>query len=169
MAAAEDALPPIRVCSDADTPGIQALIARVFEDYGYTLDVEHEDPHLKNPGDYFRKTGGECWVATRGERVVGVCAVSLSEHEAELKTVYVDHAVRGRGLATRMVRLALEHAIKARKPCIVLWSDTLFVEAHRMYEKLGFQRVGMREMRLTNIFSEYRYEKDLTSTSVSAS
>lgn len=154
----------IRPVQDGDTPGVQALIARIFDDYGYILDVEREDPHLRAPGEYFRSHGGECWVATRGGRVVAVGAVTVNGETAELKTVYVDHAERGQGLGTRLTTLAIEHARSAAATRMILWSDTLFIEAHRMYEKLGFRRCGLREMRLTNIFSEYQFEMELALT-----
>lgn len=41
----------------------------------------------------------------------------------------------------------------------MLWSDTRFEDAHRLYERLGFQRGGERELDDVNETTEYRYER----------
>lgn len=76
---------------------------------------------------------------------------------AEIKTVYVAHEFRRRGLARRLTVTAIDHA-QARGQRVMLWSDTVFAEAHRLYESLGFVRTGRRQVHLVNRFDEYRYD-----------
>jgi RimJ/RimL family protein N-acetyltransferase len=45
---------------------------------------------------------------------------------------------------------------------IVLWSDTRFEHSHRLYARLGFERLGERTVPDDpNASREYRFERDL--------
>lgn len=163
----------IRPAQASDTAAIRALIAAVYSDYGYQLDVRHEDTHLQDPGPYFRAGGGEFWVAechgggtdadcgaAAPGRIVATGAVYFHDDgggTAEIKTIYVARDHRRRGLGRRMTTLALNHASRHGRR-VFLWSDTLFVEAHALYKRLGFHRSGERRVDCVNHYSEYRYE-----------
>ncbi|MBC7773170.1 MAG: GNAT family N-acetyltransferase [Pyrinomonadaceae bacterium] len=160
-----------RLARPDDAPAIRAIIARIYADYGDVLDTEREDPHLEHPCDYFRSHAGELWVA-EGDGVVagsgGIVLkttaqpsfhdVCLSKDEFEIKTVYVAHEFRRRGIARRLVTMAIDYARHSGWPRVMLWSDTRFVEAHRLYESMGFIRGEKRDIKIVNTFSEYRYD-----------
>lgn len=150
-----------RPITPEDTPGVHALIQRIFDDYDYVLDVENEDPHLKEPGPYFRAGGGQFWVIEHAGEIIATCAVFLREDAGELKSLYVDHRQRRQGLARMLTRKVIEHVRATGRRCVMLWSDTRFVEAHKLYESLGFTRGGQREIHATNDFAEYRYDLPL--------
>ncbi len=151
--------PPIQIrpAAPADTPAIHALIGGIFAEYGYTLDLEREDPHLQAPGPYFRAAQGEFWVACRESRLAGTVAAARHADVLELKSLYVDPGQRRAGLGRRLCEQVLAFARAAGCGRVELWSDTLFIDAHRLYERLGFMRDGQREQHLTNRFSEYHY------------
>ena len=151
----------VRPCRPDDTPQIHALIARIFADYGYAFEVEHENPHLAEPGPYFRRTGGEFWVVEHDGQVIATAGVLLRDEEAELRSLYVAPEHRRRGWGRTLTQRAIEHARAAGKPRIVLWTDTRFREAHRLYESLGFTRSGRRSVASTNSFCEHFYELPL--------
>ncbi len=148
----------IRPCRPEDTPEIHALIARIFADYGYAFEVARENPHLAEPGPYFRATGGEFWVVECDDRVIATAGVLLSDEEAELRSLYVAPEHRRRGWGRRLTQRAIAHARAAGKPRLVLWTDVRFSEAHRLYESLGFARSGRRRVESTNSFCEHFYE-----------
>jgi len=150
-----------RPVEPADIPGIHALIAAIYADYDYVLDVEVEDAHLRDPGAYFRCTGGEFWVVSDAGRIVATGAALLHPDCGEIKSVYVHRAIRRRGWGRRLTNLALAHIRAAGRRRAILWSDTRFTEAHRLYEALGFRRTGRREIHCTNSFAEYGYELEL--------
>lgn len=152
----------IRPAREEDTPAIHALIGAIIESYGDRFDVRREDTHLQAPGPYFRNTGGEFWVVEREGEVIASCAIALHADSAELKSLYVRRERRGRGLGRRLVDIAMDYARRAGRRRMTLWSDTRFVEAHRLYERLGFVRGGRRELTLVNTFSEFYYERELT-------
>jgi len=157
-----------------DAPAIRAIIARIYADYGDVLDIEREDPHLQRPCEYFHSHAGELWVAECHGVVAGSGGVivktaaqaslhdgTLAKTEVEIKTVYVAHEFRRRGIARRLVTMAIDYARSAGWPHVMLWSDTRFVEAHRLYESMGFIRGGKRDVKIVNSFSEYRYDLSL--------
>jgi putative acetyltransferase len=147
----------VRAARPGDVPAVRAIIARVYADYRYLLDTEREDTHLRDPVGYFAEGGGCMWVADVGGVVAGSAAVKVQGADAEIKSVYVAHEFRRRGLARRLTTTAVEHA-RARGCRVTLWSDTLFHEAHRLYESMGFVRTGTRRVSIVNTFDEFRYE-----------
>lgn len=151
----------VRPVQAEDVPAIHALISGIFADYGYVLDVQNEDTHLQAPGEYFRHTGGEFWVVEENGQLIATAAVYLHADAGELKSLYVRRDQRRCGLGRRLTELAIEHARRAGRMRMFLWSDTLFTDAHRLYESMGFVRTDIRNIRATNEFSEYRYERAL--------
>jgi GNAT superfamily N-acetyltransferase len=155
-------MPQLRHAAARDTGGIQALIAEVYEEYGCRLDVERDEPHLLEPATYFRLSGGELWVVEDGDAIKGSCAVFLHPDAGELKALYIHRTLRRQGWGRRLVLLAMEHARRAGKPRMVLWSDTRFLDAHRLYTSMGFQPTGVRELNDSNNSIEYGFALPLT-------
>src|ERR1051325_5020884 len=117
--------PRLRPAEDQDTGGIQALIAEVYAEYDCRLDVERDEPYLSDPARYFRRSGGELWVVFDEGVVKASGAVWLhAGAAAELKTLYVHAGLRRQGWGRRLVTLALEHARRAGRRRMILWSDT---------------------------------------------
>ena len=145
----------------ADIPKIQNLVDTIYRDYGAWLDLDDE-PHWIDPGTYFHERGGEFWVLMRGDALVATVAVKLSNGStAELKCLYVHRSLRRLGWATKLVRLAEGFARNVGRTKMVLWSDVRFVEAHRLYEKLGYRRTGFRELLDSQDTKEHGYEREL--------
>jgi oligopeptidase B len=147
----------------ADIPGILELIRAVFAEYGCVLNTE-EDAYLLNPGPYFRQHGGDFWVVEEGGRIIATVGVVLHEDAGELKSLYVDRAHRRQGWGRRLSELTLEFARRAGKRRMLLWTDTRFRDAHRLYRKMGFTQRGTRELHDSNNTVEYGFELDLSET-----
>ena len=81
---------------------------------------------------------------------------------AELHRLYVRPDMRGQGLGSRLVRRAESHARQRGAAQMVLWSDTRFTTAHRLYSRLGYARIdGQRQLADISQSAEYRFEKAL--------
>lgn len=149
----------VRPARDSDAKAVISLIARVFTEYpGCVLDVEREEPALKAPASSFDRF----WVVEEGGEVVGCIGCALGDGVAELKKLYLDARVRGRGLARGLIALVEEaaHAHGARR--IELWSDTRFTSAHAVYERCGYRRTGRtRDLHDLSNTTEYHFEKAL--------
>jgi ribosomal protein S18 acetylase RimI-like enzyme len=77
-----------------------------------------------------------------------IIAPILTGHHAYIEDVVVDERHRGHGIAERLVREALDIAIRAGAKEVDLTSNPAREAANRLYQRLGFER------RTTNV---YRY------------
>ena len=156
-----DALYPRPTVPD-DVPGILRLISGVYLEYGCVLDAEKEERHLLAPGPYFRSQGGEFWVVEAAGIVRASVGVMLLEDAGELKSLYVHRSLRRQGWGRRLTELAIEHARQNLRPMMLLWSDTRFLDAHRLYRSMGFTEFGTRDLHDSNNSIEYGFEKPLS-------
>ena len=156
-----NSLTQLRPTIPEDVPGILSLIAGVYKEYDCVLDAEGEERHLLEPGPYFRSHGGEFWVVEEDGHIRATAAVLLHEDEGELKSLYVHPSLRKQGWGKRLTELAINYARKHEKSKMILWSDTRFEDAHRLYRNLGFQQTGVRELRDSNNTVEYGFEMQL--------
>ena len=144
-----------------DVPGILKLIGEVYAEYDCVLDAEGEERHLLEPGPYFRAHGGEFWVVEEDGTIRATAAVMLHEGSGELKTLYVHPSLRRQGWGRRLTDLAIDFARAAEKRKMILWSDTRFVDAHRLYRSMGFSEMGIRDLKDSNNTVEYGFEMSL--------
>src|SRR5436190_1622034 len=146
----------IRAALDSDAPQIVRLIGDIWAEYGCVLDTGIEEQYLLSPAEYFHARGGEFWVVEAADRIIATVAVMMIEdHMAELKSLYVHHEYRGAGLGERLTRLAMDKALKQGADKMMLWTDTRFASAHRLYERLGFAKTGTRELDDINNTTEF--------------
>jgi N-acetylglutamate synthase-like GNAT family acetyltransferase len=144
-----------------DVQGILKLIDGVYAEYDCVLNAEQEEQHLLEPGPYFRAHGGEFWVVEENGLILATAAVMLHEDAGELKSLYVHPSLRRKGWGRRLTNMAIEYALQSGKQKMILWSDTRFANAHRLYRSMGFQEMGERELHDSNNTVEYGFEKSL--------
>lgn len=158
-------LPVIRPVVDGDRQDLFGLIAICYADYpGCFVDPHDDLPDLRAPSTSYDRTGGAFWaVEDERGRVCACVAVDFPESgTAELHRLYVRPDQRGMGLGSRLVHQAEAHARSRGASRIVLWSDTRFVTAHRLYTRLGYvQGEGQRQLADISQSAEYRFEKAL--------
>lgn len=158
----------IRSARDGDAGELVSLIGGCFSEYpGCVLDVEGEMPHLLAIATAYRKLGGCFWVAEseRIERVVGSVGVVPSREDGgvELRSLYVARPARRQGLGARLCGLVEAEGRRRGAPFVELWSDTRFLDAHRLYRQLGFTGgVRTRELRDLSETVEYYFRKELS-------
>jgi putative acetyltransferase len=157
--------PAIRPVRDGDAQDLYGLIAICYADYpGCFVDPHDDLPDLRAPSTSYDRTGGAFWaVEDERGRVCACVAVDFPESEtAELHRLYVRPDQRGRGLGSRLVHQAEAHARSKGASRIVLWSDTRFVTAHRLYTRLGYVKAqGQRQLADISQSVEYGFEKRL--------
>ncbi len=164
----------IRAAIPADASAIQRLINGIFGEYGLALTVDDKgrnagftnvDEHLEQPAEYFHARGGQFWVVEDAGRIVAtVGALPQDTRAIELKALYVHPAIRRQGWGRRLTELVMDYARAAGKKRAILWSDTRFTDAHRLYRGMGFRQSGERELHDIYNSSEYGFECDLTGT-----
>jgi GNAT superfamily N-acetyltransferase len=145
----------------ADVPGIVALIGRVYREYGFVYDPRVEVPDLLDFDTHYAPPQGACFVVRDGETIVGSVGVErLDERRAELHRLYLDAELRGRGTGRALAEAVLAWCRARGIGHLILWSDTRFDLAHRLYTRMGFTRTGERILPGDiNNTREYRFER----------
>lgn len=159
-------MPTIRPATDADADSVIGIIDACYREYeGCVLLVDEEEPELKSPASAFAAIGGAFWVAEDDDQgIVGTIAVAPADAPgyARIHKLYVAKAARGRGLGSRLCTVAEETAVEFGADWMVLYTDTRFTEAHRLYERLGYARLpGERKLADASNSIEYLYSKTL--------
>lgn len=150
----------VRQVADEDADALRALVGGVFAEYpGCVLDPEGLDADLAAWATHLDERGGSGWVVVdAGADAVGpadgavVACVGVAPSDddvpgldvaaVELKRLYVAARARQQGLGRALVARVEEWARQHGAGAVVLWSDTRFTDAHRLYERCGYRRTG---------------------------
>ena len=137
----------VSLASRADAPGVIDLIGRVYAEYGFVYDPRVEVPDLLRFAQHYEPPRGAFFVVRDGHRVVGSVGVErLDGGGAELHRLYLDATLRGHGTGRALVDAVLDWCRAQEISRLILWSDTRFDQAHRLYTRMGFQRTGERTL-----------------------
>lgn len=148
----------LRPARDSDAQDLFGLISLCFAEYpGCIVDPHGDLPDLVKPGHWKERRGrdgallgGEFWVLEdEAGRIAASAALDFPERcgetgrpVAELHRLYVRPDCRRRGIAARLVAHVEAAARNETAIRIILWSDTRFEDAHRLYENLGYKRLA---------------------------
>lgn len=135
----------IRRAEEYDVPAIVAMLAD--DPLGATREAATAEHSYY---EAFRRIDGDenqrLLVAEIDEEVVGTLQISyltsLSRGgaiRAQIEAVRVARSARGKGVGEVMLRWAIAEAIAYGAALVQLTSDQSRTEAHRFYERLGFQ------------------------------
>lgn len=156
---------PVR---DRDAGALIALVGAVYAEYeGCVLDLAGVDADLVAPRASIEAKRGDLWVVEDShDHVVATCGWAPSEvtgdTAVELKRLYVRADRRGSGLGTWLVGQVEQVARERGASVVELWSDSRFVDAHRLYERLGYAATGtVRELNDPSETTEYHFLKRL--------
>jgi predicted GNAT family N-acyltransferase/RimJ/RimL family protein N-acetyltransferase len=143
----KDLLPGLRPVRDADAGAIETLIGGIWSEYpGVVLDVDGEEPWMRAPASAYGERG-ELWVMPVPGADGLLASVGWKPHPegAELKSLYVSAAARRAGLGAQLVHFVERRVGGAGR--LVVWSDSRFIDSHRLYARLGYVLTGgVREL-----------------------
>lgn len=105
----------------------EALVAQIVADFINNYRPERE----------------RCWIAEMDGEIVGsVFVVQSSETIAKLRLLLVEPRARGLGLGTRLVEECIRFARRRGYQKLMLWTNSVLVEARHIYQKTGFKLVA---------------------------
>lgn len=127
-----------------------------------TVEAYRHDGHLATDADYMteladaatRDREAELWVATDEGVVVGSVTYCLPgtafaelarDDEGEFRMLGVAAPSRGRGVAEALVRTCIQRSRELGHRAVVLCSMKEMATAHRLYVRLGFERLPARD------------------------
>jgi putative acetyltransferase len=154
----------LRLMRDEDAEAMIGIVGRSFAEYpGCVLDLPGIDADLPELPRRLRDAGGEGWVVVEDDLVVAMIGwAPVDEETGELKRLYIDASARRRGLGASLVGLVIEAVRSSGRARVELWSDTRFADAHRLYERMGFERQPeTRDLHDPSNSTEYHYLLDL--------
>jgi DNA-binding MarR family transcriptional regulator/N-acetylglutamate synthase-like GNAT family acetyltransferase len=105
----------------------EGLVAEIVAQFAATCDPARE----------------RCWIADiDGEPVGCVFVVKASDDVAKLRLLLVEPRARGLGIGVRLVDECIRFGRAAGYGKMTLWTQSILVEARRVYEGAGFGRVA---------------------------
>jgi DNA-binding MarR family transcriptional regulator/GNAT superfamily N-acetyltransferase len=105
----------------------EALVAQIVADFINNYNPERE----------------HCWIAEMDGEIVGsVFVVQSSETVAKLRLLLVEPKARGLGLGTRLVEACIRFARRRGYHKLMLWTNSILLEARHIYKKTGFTLVA---------------------------
>lgn len=136
---------------DVQTPAEMEQIKELFRVYYRFMVHEHgvdlsyqgiEDELARLPGKY-APPKGRLKLALEGDQPVGCVALRpIDDRVCELKRMYVLPQYRGHGLGKTLARVLIEEARQVGYRLMRLDTGTFLTSAIKLYESLGFKRIG---------------------------
>jgi DNA-binding MarR family transcriptional regulator/GNAT superfamily N-acetyltransferase len=104
----------------------EALVALIVSDF-----IEQYNPVRER-----------CWIAEMNGEIVGsVLVVQKDDRTAQLRLLLVEPKARGMGLGGRLVEECIRFARRSGYKKMILWTNSVLVEARHIYAKKGFALV----------------------------
>jgi ribosomal protein S18 acetylase RimI-like enzyme len=149
--------------SDKEWDQATALLQRVYVEGGFTA-AEQAASFMTRAN---LEPAGTLLLAVEGmDTVIGAVLLlhpdsalrQLAEaEEREFRVLGVDERARGRGVGELLVRGCLERSLAAGARSVVIWTQPLMYSAHRLYERLGFERAPERDVQDPRGFTRLVY------------
>jgi putative acetyltransferase len=131
----------IRPATNEDCPRVQNLVFGILREYDLTVETDGTDADLADLEANYLKRGGafEIIEDADGNLLGTVGLYPLDAETVELRKMYFDKKLRGRGVGKRMLERMIETAKAAGFRRIYLETASVLKEAAALYEKYGFQ------------------------------
>lgn len=137
----------IRRATAVDQPNIVGMILPIQgQEFGIPITAEQQ-PDLGDIDGFYRRPGGEFWLAEDAGRIVGtIAAMYVEENTAAIRKMFVAAEQRGTGLAARLMDTLVEWARAAGFPTLLLGTTDVMHAAHRFYAANGFFPIEIEQL-----------------------
>jgi putative acetyltransferase len=129
-----------RSASNKDGEAIRALVFGVLGEYGLQPDINGIDLDLFDIEANYPKRGGlfEVLINREGSIVGSVGLYPLEKDIVELRKMYFDESIRGKGLGKYTLRRVIDKAKSMGFKRVVLETASPLIEAIGLYKSFGF-------------------------------
>ena len=131
----------IRSATNKDCANVQNLVFGILREYGLTIETGGTDADLADIEASYLHRGGvfEIVEDAAGNLLGTVGLYPLDAETIELRKMYFDKKLRGRGVGKKMLERMIKGARERGFKRIYLETATVLKEAAALYEKYGFQ------------------------------
>ena len=131
----------IRAATNADGERARNLIFGILRNYDLPLDPEGTDADINDIETHYLERGGvfEILEDKEGNLLGTIGLYPLDAEIIELRKMYFDKALRGRGYGKMMLERMIERARALGYKKIYLETARVLTEAVALYEKYGFE------------------------------
>ena len=106
-----------------------------------------EQPDLKDIPACYEKDGGEFWIATENDKLIGTIALmNFGSGNAVLKKFFVKKEYRNKGLGQQLYRTLLRYAEEHQFHTLLLDTPSVAKASHKFYEKAGFIKINREQL-----------------------
>jgi putative acetyltransferase len=131
----------IRSATNEDCPKVQNLVFGVLREYDLSIETASTDADIADIEAYYLKRGGvfEIVEDASGNLLGTIGLYPLDAETVELRKMYFDRKLRGRGVGKKMLERMIAAAKAAGFKRIYLETASILKAAAALYEKYGFQ------------------------------
>ncbi len=137
----------VREAGNKDSEEIKNLVFKVLKEYGLESDLDTTDSDLIQIHDSYQKRGGYFLVLEKEREILGCAGIYyLNDSECELRKMYLDHSIRGKGMGKFLLEQMLSKAINLGFSKMRLETASVLKEAISLYIRYGFKQVSSEHM-----------------------
>jgi putative acetyltransferase len=131
----------IRSATNADCGRVQSLVFGILREYGLAPDFEGTDRDISDIEAHYTARGGifELLEDAQGNLLGTIGLYPLTAETIELRKMYFDKKLRGRGIGKQTLARMIETARRLGFKKIYLETASVLREAVALYEKFGFE------------------------------
>ncbi|HEX8246835.1 MAG TPA: GNAT family N-acetyltransferase [Pyrinomonadaceae bacterium] len=131
----------IRAADNKDCAKVQNLVFGILGEYGLTIETGGTDADIADIEANYLNRGGvfELIEDASGNLLGTIGLYPLDAETVELRKMYFDRRLRGRGVGKKMLERMIEKAGALGFKRIYLETASVLKEAAALYEKYGFQ------------------------------
>jgi len=136
----------IRSATNADRSQIEELVFGILRTFDLALDRDGTDKDLSDIEANYLSRGGIFEVIENSDgQIVGTIGLyPLDETTIELRKMYFDPSIRGRGLGKELLAKMIEKARNMGYMRVYLETASVLKQAVHLYENAGFQPVDVK-------------------------
>lgn len=155
----------IREIEECDNSSIEDVIRSCLIEFGANHDgTAWADPELCHLCEAYCEDGNKYWVIEDEDGKIcggaGIGKLRGADKICELQKMYCLPEIRGTGLASQLMRIALEYAKQYYKKCYIETLENM-TRAQKFYEKCGFVRIYHPVVETEHFACDVRFIKEL--------